>query len=157
MKTQHLIPILCLAAFCNVSAQTTNSTGEPKPNIVASRNLPGVVVVTVGTNISTFGAPQALIYKDAETNVMIYVESDARHVAAINPDGKVLWNRDPFADAKLMSNNIPEFDHPKITWIGLENGVPFPGNAKCIGITFSGGMYGYLEINKGDFTYLGVD
>ena len=106
MKIQHLIPILFLAAFCTVSAQTNNATGEPKPNKVAKIGVSGVWFAPFGTNIITFGAPQALIYRDAATNLMIYVESDGRHVAAINADGKVLWNRDPYVDANLKSKTI---------------------------------------------------
>jgi hypothetical protein len=36
MKTQHLIPILFLAAFCTASAQTNNTPANPNtPSLLA--------------------------------------------------------------------------------------------------------------------------
>jgi hypothetical protein len=37
-------------------------------------------------------------YKDARTSISFYVESDGRHVAAIDPEGTLLWVRNPFED-----------------------------------------------------------
>jgi hypothetical protein len=37
-------------------------------------------------------------YADARTSIVFYVESDGRHLAAIGPDGKLLWVRNPFED-----------------------------------------------------------
>jgi hypothetical protein len=37
--------------------------------------------------------PQPQILQDAKTKVIYYLESDLRHVAAISPDGKLLWCR----------------------------------------------------------------
>jgi hypothetical protein len=40
--------------------------------------------------VVTLGRPAQLL-KDQKTKVVYYVESDRRHVAAISPDGKLLW------------------------------------------------------------------
>ena len=32
---------------------------------------------------------------------MLYVESDGRHMAAITPDGKIVWHRNLFSDPRL--------------------------------------------------------
>src|SRR4051812_12323564 len=40
-------------------------------------------------------------FKDADSGIVFYVESDGRHVSAISPDGKILWSRDPFLDSHL--------------------------------------------------------
>jgi hypothetical protein len=42
-----------------------------------------------------------IAYKDSRTVISFYVESDGRHVAAIDPDGNLLWVRNPFEDQKL--------------------------------------------------------
>ena len=34
-------------------------------------------------------------YRDPDSGIIFYVETDGRHVSAINPDGKILWSRDP--------------------------------------------------------------
>lgn len=43
---------------------------------------------------------------DARTSITFYVESDGKHVAAIDAHGRVLWVRDPSEQAKL-NNSIP--------------------------------------------------
>jgi hypothetical protein len=42
-----------------------------------------------------------MVYKDSRNAMVFYVESDGRHLAAIDPAGKLLWVRNPFDDAKL--------------------------------------------------------
>ena len=40
-------------------------------------------------------AISGLVYKDAATSILIYVETDGRHVVAFTPDGKILWTQGP--------------------------------------------------------------
>ncbi len=42
-----------------------------------------------------------LVYRDGRTSITFYVESDGRHLAAIDGDGKLLWVRNPFEDRHL--------------------------------------------------------
>jgi len=44
-----------------------------------------------------------LVYRDGRTSITFYVESDGRHLAAIDGDGKLLWVRNPFEDRHLCS------------------------------------------------------
>jgi hypothetical protein len=37
-------------------------------------------------------------YKDPRTSIFFYVESDGRHLAAIDPEGNLLWVRNPYED-----------------------------------------------------------
>ena len=39
-----------------------------------------------------------LTFKDGETGIILYVESDGRHVAAIDRNGVILWHRNPFEE-----------------------------------------------------------
>ena len=107
--------------------------------------------------LEPFHGPQA--YKDAGSGVIFYVESDGRHVAAIGPDGKVLWNRDPFSDARLEFYRTKT---PRIVYIGktsprneaywATNGIP-----KVIGIAYNSSQFGELDVRTGDFKFHGQD
>jgi hypothetical protein len=41
---------------------------------------------------------------------MLYLESDGRHMAAISHDGKIIWQRDLFADPKMESVYPPNVE-----------------------------------------------
>jgi hypothetical protein len=44
-------------------------------------------------------APQAV--RDPTTGVILYVESDGRHIAALTRQGRLLWTRNPYEEAGL--------------------------------------------------------
>lgn len=46
-------------------------------------------------------------YFDPNSGITFYVESDGRHLAAIDKNGKVLWVRNPFVDNNLCSYRLP--------------------------------------------------
>ena len=48
-----------------------------------------------------FPSGQPFLLNDPRTGLMLYVESDGRHMAAITRGGKILWHKDLFADPKL--------------------------------------------------------
>ena len=50
--------------------------------------------------VSHFPGPKS--YRDPAAGITFYVESDGLHVAAISNEGRILWVRDPFHDAKLQ-------------------------------------------------------
>jgi hypothetical protein len=54
-------------------------------------------------------------YRDPGTGIIIYVESDGRHLAALDPRGQPLWVRNPFVDARMCPYRS---SHPYIYWIG---------------------------------------
>lgn len=85
-------------------------------------------------------------YKDAESGIVFYVESDGRHISAISPEGKILWSRDPFADAHLPFYRTQT---PRIVFIGRWRG--------CVAISYSSTQSGNLDIKTGDFTFTGQD
>jgi hypothetical protein len=47
------------------------------------------------------------VFKDPRTAIALYVESDGRHVAAINAQGALLWVSNPFEDSKLCPYRTP--------------------------------------------------
>ena len=114
--------------------------------------------------LEPFPGPQA--YRDADSGIIFYVESDGRHVAAISPDGKVLWNREPMADAHLERYHIGlesyRVKNPRIIFIGKESEqhakrMEKGGSDKFIVITCENSQFGDVDIKTGDFIFGGQD
>lgn len=98
-----------------------------------------------------------LTYKDPKSGTVFYVESDGRHVSAIDSEGRILWCKDPFADAKLEFYRTKE---PKIVYIGALNEVMtkvFKDKGEFIAITFNSSQFGALNMATGEFTFEGQD
>jgi hypothetical protein len=96
-----------------------------------------------------------LIYKDATANVIIYVETDGRHVVAISPDGRILWRKNPFVDAALEPYRGP---HPTIDFVGSfgPRCVLRPEDlGKVFCLSFSSSQFGEMDIATGKFTFSG--
>ena len=100
-----------------------------------------------------YGGPHT--YKDPESKITFYVESDGRHVAAISEEGKMLWVRDPFVDAKLKPYRHPrpfivKIERPSENDIGSIEG-------HFVMVSFSSSQFGILDIQNGKFIWLGQD
>ena len=91
----------------------------------------------------------AQTYKDPTSGVIYYVESDGRHVSAIDVDGKILWNVDPFVDAGMKPYRLP---NPVIVYIGKSK-----VNEDSISISFSSSQFGDLDKKTGKFLFRGND
>ena len=120
-------------------------------------NSEGTPVTYVASYLHPFRGPQA--YKDADSGVVFYVESDGRHVSAISPDGRILWCRDPFADSHLefyrtMTLHIIYIGKasPRAETYLATNGIP-----KIIGITYDLSQFGEVDTKTGDFKFGGQD
>jgi len=105
--------------------------------------------------VSRFPGPQS--YRDPGTGITFYVESDGLHVAAISKEGKILWVRDPFHDAKLSDYRTHK---PQIVSVGKGSwwvdGVrrrDFP----AIEIRFNSSQFGAMKMSDGEFQPLGQD
>lgn len=97
-------------------------------------------------------AISGLIYK-AAANVIIYVETDGRHIAAISPDGKLLWRKDPFVDAKMQPYRLAR---PSIIAIGPGFTVPGVGTSdELFSVSFNSSQSGVMNIATGKFTFMG--
>jgi hypothetical protein len=104
---------------------------------------------------SHFPGPQS--YRDAATGITFYVESDGLHVAAISKEGKILWVRDPFHDAKLSDYRT---HHPQIVSVGKGswwvNGVQ-RRDVPAILIRFNSSQFGVMKMSDGEFQWEGQD
>ena len=118
---------------------------------VTFTNSVGTKVTYIEPGLHPFRGPQT--YKDADSGIIFYVESDGRHVTAISPDGKILWHRDPFVDAKLEPYRTP---HPMIIHIGKPVSWMTSGRTNsCVLINFDSSQAGTLDFKTGDFTFMG--
>jgi len=61
------------------------------------------------------GGDKPLAFLVEEMNVIVYVESDGRHISAIDTSGKILWTKDPVIDEGLKEYRVKE---PKIVRLG---------------------------------------
>ncbi len=100
----------------------------------------------------SFHGPQT--YKDIDSGTVFFVESDGRHVSAINTDGKILWHRDPFVEGRLEPYRSAR---PVIVYIGKANQWMLKHNTNVIAITFDSTQFGTLDIKTGDFVWMGQD
>jgi hypothetical protein len=85
------------------------------------------------------------------------VESDGLHVAAISKEGKILWVRDPFHDAKLSDYRT---HHPQIVFVGKgswwANGTQRT-DVPAILIRFNSSQFGAMRMSDGEFQPGGQD
>jgi hypothetical protein len=82
-----------------------------------------------------------LAYKDPKTGTLLYVESDGVHMAAISPDGKILWHRDPFKGSAFSPYRL---SNPRITSIR-------PETDGSVVVRRSNSQVGLLSILTGTF------
>jgi hypothetical protein len=112
-------------------------------------------------------------YRDPESGIVFYVESDGRHLAAIDGNGKLLWVRNPFVDNNMCPYRSA---HPYISKIGPAATPQFSDEAivkelngqrsrtapayrrkelrpgsRFINIDFNSSQFGYVNVETGDF------
>jgi hypothetical protein len=99
---------------------------------------------------------EGLIYQDPQTQVILYVETDGRHIAAISPQGKLLWRKDPFVEGGLEPYRHAR---PVISWVGqAAEWVRASGKSgHVIGISFDSSQFGVMDVETGKFRFLGQD
>jgi len=116
-------------------------------------------------------------YRDAASKIIFYVESDGRHITALDAGGKLLWVRNPFVDSNMCPYRSA---HPYIVKLGpaepirkgpdINAGIreelesefkrgrkgehPHNGD-EFISLTFNSSNFGYLNIRTGDYYDMG--
>ena len=105
----------------------------------------------------SYASPGAQVYKDPKSGTLLYVESDGRHLAAISPDGKLLWSRDPFSDAHVP---FYRFKDPKVVTIKALPSTVDPQEGaldEFVSIFLANSQFGRLRISDGEFRFRGQD
>ncbi len=138
-----MIRLIFLLCFLVPSANAQFFGGEP----IGGSNGP----------VSRFPGPQS--YRDSTTGITFYVESDGLHVAAISKEGKILWVRDPFHDAKLSdyrthNPQIVSISIGKVNWI--VDGVR-RRDIPAVLIRFNSSQFGAMKMSDGEFQIYGQD
>jgi hypothetical protein len=87
-----------------------------------------------------------MAFKDPHTRISLYVESDGRHIAAIDPDGKLLWVRNPFEDRHLCPYRSPR------PVIGRLEAAKFDDH---VIVQFDSSQFGVIDEITGDFVLEG--
>lgn len=92
-------------------------------------------------------------YSDKKLQRLFYVESDGQHLSCISFDGKVMWTRVPFVDARLKPYRM---ERPRIVSIGQ----PLPWmldktKGTFVLINFESTQFGIVDVDSGGFR-LGV-
>ena len=100
-----------------------------------------------------------MVYKDPRTSIALYVESDGRHIAATDEQGKLLWVRNPWEEAhsfcpyrtprpvvaslKIMELSASGRSYLKSRGANLEH--------TFISLSFDSSQFGELDETTGDF------
>jgi hypothetical protein len=98
-------------------------------------------------------------YKDPKTSITFYVESDGRHLVAIDSIGKLLWVRNPWEDSGAFCQYrtprpvIDSLKQTELTEIDRANLKPRGANLvhKFIALQFDSSQYGVVDESTGDF------
>ena len=168
LKLVILLILFLLTVFLSVSPYQMPSYYAHKYQMLSSNagsaNVSSIETITdapiVVAGMPSFKGPQT--YKDPVSETTFHVESDGRHITAIDADGKILWRRDPFVDRKLEPYRSAK---PVIVYIGRETdqrtidnltkkGL---GNGSYLKITFDSTQFGAVDIKTGDFFWGGQD
>lgn len=104
-----------------------------------------------------------LTFKDPRTQITFYVESDGRHLAAIDTEGKLLWVHNPFEEDKAQCEY--RTPHPIIVEIEIfekpeslkffEGGPTIDINHKFIMLYFDSSQFGIVDEETGKYVWLG--
>jgi hypothetical protein len=103
-----------------------------------------------------------MAYKDSRTFISFYVESDGRHMAAMDPDGNLLWVRNPFEDANLCPYRNARPIISSLATIEISSGMAdilqsrgMKPSHKFLEIKFDSSQFGVLDETTGDFFFSG--
>jgi hypothetical protein len=85
-------------------------------------------------------------YRDVDSGIIFYVESDGRHVSAISSEGKILWSREP-----LQMRIFHCIEHTLRAAFSLAKQARFSSYIQLVAVR------DILDLKTGDFTFGGQD
>lgn len=98
-------------------------------------------------------------YKDPRTSIAIYVESDGRHLAAMDVHGKLLWVRNPWEEARAFCPyrtprpvvaSLKLMELTEVGWSNLKaRGADL--QHRFLMLAFDSSQYGMLDETTGEF------
>ena len=99
-----------------------------------------LVALLLAPLVAEGATPVPQVLQDSKTKVIYYLESDRRHVSAIDSEGKLLWCREVFPPSQNGSERPFSIDH--IGWDGDD-----------ISVVVWVGAWGEGKINKSTGAY----
>ena len=106
-----------------------------------------------------------LAYKDPRTSITFYVESDGRHLSAIDKNGKLLWVKNPFEDSagcpyRTARPVIRSIETTELTDKAIAEAARLPQlhidpHDKYLWVRFDSSQMGYLNERTGYFSFMG--
>ena len=104
-----------------------------------------------------------MVFKDSRSSILLYVETDGRHVAAIDSHGKLLWVRNPYAQAGLCPYRTPRpviysieaADLANLNLAELIKKMRGDPNGRFVSITYDSSQFGLLDEQTGQFFFEG--
>lgn len=129
----------------------------PPPGLTADRKHAVLAMPT-----QDLRAKPELVFRDNKTQITIRVQSDRRHVSAMDARGNLLWRRDPFSDS---GTDPYRFAVPRITYVGPLTGgwqrvcdsATKRTNGDCALIGYDSTQSGLLNLRTGDLYILMQD
>jgi hypothetical protein len=104
---------------------------------------------------TSYPSVHATVYRDPTTGTLLYVETDGRHVAAISPDGKLLWSRDPFGGLPYYRTKDPQVSG--IGPVGKWEADHGRKQGEFVAVFLTNSQFGLLRIRDGEFELEGQD
>jgi hypothetical protein len=124
--------------------------------VIAHLVCSSLIIAWPSSDVSTAdsrGRPPT--YCDTKWGITLSVESDGRHVVATNRRHEVLWRADPFTAAGLAPYRTV---FPIIVYIGPLEGVAGASSGeRAAVIRFDSTQFGKIDLDSGQFTFLGQD
>jgi hypothetical protein len=102
---------------------------------------------------------RSFTYKDPRTSITFYVESDGKHVASIDADGKLRWVRNPYKESGLdpsgtrtpVIDGIEVAELPPADYAKFLQRFGFKAENQHIRIRFASLQFGLMDEKTGDF------
>lgn len=100
---------------------------------------------------------RSFTYRDPRSSITFYVESDGKHVAAIDAAGNLLWVRSPLMELDPSDTRIPVIDGiaiaepPPPQYVKWLQQHGFKADHPHIRTTFASRAFGILDEKTGDF------
>jgi hypothetical protein len=142
MKWRVLAALLLVCSFLPLPASTNTEFGYVYQPILNQ----------------DFIVPMVLV--DRLTKISYFLDSDGRHITAIDPAGKLLWRADPFVDSKLDSYRyshpiILDFEFVDKSWWKIHS---YLGRAdEFLYVGFNSTQFGVVRKSSGKFVFFGQD
>lgn len=119
--------------------------------------LPTAVFAEQYVGHATLAYRGPVAYVDKKLHLVVYAETDGKHLSAIDSEGHVLWTSAPFSDAHLKPYRIAE---PRIVQIYAPLPWMLEGakeKSAFVALAFESTQFGVVDLKSGKFFFLGQD